>query len=306
MVCWSGTGCIAEPRGAFLPGLAHPQRSYHVRRVISALAPRPIVSCSVRYQTFRSVSDADDFVLCPPRRRFYQRVPDTVRRLGPWQGTRRGAVDALKPEHRLALARATEVVPSLRRAGVGHFRTIGPHEARAGAETDCRSRSSGPRLRGLGGTSIPLARDPARRRSVSSASSVITTDQIVTATSTWRRVSRARWNDSARIRFASPRRNFEPNPAYRPGTLYRKQPGRWSVITQFTLFAPLSRPKTFRPSSGALLRPGPYRLDQLPLYGDGFLLRHEVWRLKRNKLVYRWRPTVRPRDRHCVGVGSTG
>jgi hypothetical protein len=28
-----------------------------------------------------------------------------VRRLGPWQGNRRGAVEALKPEYRVALAR---------------------------------------------------------------------------------------------------------------------------------------------------------------------------------------------------------
>jgi hypothetical protein len=57
-----------------------------------------------QYQTFRSVSDVHVFVLCCDGT-FYERVPDGVRRLGPWQGNRRGAVEALKPEYRLALAR---------------------------------------------------------------------------------------------------------------------------------------------------------------------------------------------------------
>ena len=58
----------------------------------------------VQYQTLRSVSDHHVFVLCRDGT-FYERVPNDVRRLGPWQGYRRGAVEALKPEHRLALAR---------------------------------------------------------------------------------------------------------------------------------------------------------------------------------------------------------
>jgi hypothetical protein len=57
-----------------------------------------------QYQTFRSVSDVHVFVLCYDGS-FYERVPDDVRRLGPWQGNRRGDVEALQPEHRLALAR---------------------------------------------------------------------------------------------------------------------------------------------------------------------------------------------------------
>ena len=39
------------------------------------------------------------------RTAFYECVAGDVRRLGPWQGQRRGSVTALKPEHRLALAR---------------------------------------------------------------------------------------------------------------------------------------------------------------------------------------------------------
>jgi len=58
----------------------------------------------VRCQTFRSVSDAHVFVLCYDGV-FYERVPDDVRKLGPWQGNRSGDVEALKPEYRLALVR---------------------------------------------------------------------------------------------------------------------------------------------------------------------------------------------------------
>jgi hypothetical protein len=56
------------------------------------------------YQTFRSVSDLCVFVLCYDGS-FYERVPPDVRKQVPWQGNRRGAVDALKPEYRLALAK---------------------------------------------------------------------------------------------------------------------------------------------------------------------------------------------------------
>ena len=58
----------------------------------------------MRYQTFRSISDLHVFVLCYDGS-FYESVPDAMRRLGPWQGNRRGAVEALKPVYRLALAR---------------------------------------------------------------------------------------------------------------------------------------------------------------------------------------------------------
>jgi hypothetical protein len=58
----------------------------------------------MQYQTFRSVSDVPVFVLCYDGA-FYERVPDDVRKQGPWQGNRCGAVEALKAEYRLALAR---------------------------------------------------------------------------------------------------------------------------------------------------------------------------------------------------------
>ncbi len=57
-----------------------------------------------QYQTLRSVSDNHVFVVCRDGT-FYARVPDDVRRLEPWQGQRRGGVEALKSEYRLALAR---------------------------------------------------------------------------------------------------------------------------------------------------------------------------------------------------------
>jgi hypothetical protein len=59
--------------------------------------------CCVQYQILRSVSDVHVFVLCYDGS--FERVPDDVRRQGPWQGNRRGAVEELKPEYRLALAR---------------------------------------------------------------------------------------------------------------------------------------------------------------------------------------------------------
>ena len=57
-----------------------------------------------QYQTFRSVSDVHLFVVCRDGS-FYDAVPPDVRKQGPWQGQRLGAVEALKPEYRLALAR---------------------------------------------------------------------------------------------------------------------------------------------------------------------------------------------------------
>ena len=59
---------------------------------------------SGQYQTFRSVSDVHVFVLCHDGA-FCERVPDDVRKQGPWQGQHRGDVECLKPEYRLALAR---------------------------------------------------------------------------------------------------------------------------------------------------------------------------------------------------------
>ena len=59
---------------------------------------------TVTYQTFRSVSDVHVFVLCYDGA-FYERVPEDVRKQGPWQGQHRDDVGKLKPEYRLALAR---------------------------------------------------------------------------------------------------------------------------------------------------------------------------------------------------------
>jgi hypothetical protein len=58
----------------------------------------------MHYQTFRSVFDVHVFVLCYAGS-FYERVPADVRKQGPWQGNRRGAVANLKPEYRLPAAR---------------------------------------------------------------------------------------------------------------------------------------------------------------------------------------------------------
>jgi hypothetical protein len=58
----------------------------------------------VQYQILRSVSDHHVFVLCCEGS-FYELVPEEVRKQGPWQGQHRGAVEKLKPEYRLALAR---------------------------------------------------------------------------------------------------------------------------------------------------------------------------------------------------------
>ena len=69
------------------------------------------------YQTFRSVSDVHVFVLCRDGT-FYESVPAEVRKQGPWQGNRRGAVEALKPEYRLALARRRLCAGEVRARGV--------------------------------------------------------------------------------------------------------------------------------------------------------------------------------------------
>jgi hypothetical protein len=44
------------------------------------------------------------FVVCRDGT-FYELVPEEVRKQGPWQGMRRGEIEKLKPECRLALAR---------------------------------------------------------------------------------------------------------------------------------------------------------------------------------------------------------
>ena len=56
------------------------------------------------YQTLRSVSDHHVFVVYRDGS-FYELVPEEVRKQGPWQGMRRGEIELLKAEYRLALAR---------------------------------------------------------------------------------------------------------------------------------------------------------------------------------------------------------
>jgi hypothetical protein len=58
----------------------------------------------VLYQTLRSVSDNHVFVICKDGK-FYESVPEKVRHQGPWQVNRRGEIEKLKLEYRLALAR---------------------------------------------------------------------------------------------------------------------------------------------------------------------------------------------------------
>ena len=58
----------------------------------------------MKYQTLRSVSDHHVFVVCRDGK-FYEDVPEEIRKLGPWQGQHHGEIDKLKPEYRLALAR---------------------------------------------------------------------------------------------------------------------------------------------------------------------------------------------------------
>ena len=60
-----------------------------------------------RYQTFRSFSDVHVFVLCYDGS-FYERVPDDIRKQGPWQGEpprcRRGLEARVAPGAREGLA----------------------------------------------------------------------------------------------------------------------------------------------------------------------------------------------------------
>ena len=66
---------------------------------------------------FAPVSDVHVFVPCYDGT-FYESVPEVMRRLGPRQGNRRGAVEALKPEHRLVLARDGYALREARARGV--------------------------------------------------------------------------------------------------------------------------------------------------------------------------------------------
>ena len=70
----------------------------------AAASRRPAPVDDTRYQTLRSVFDHQVFVVCRDGK-FYEIVPEEVRKQGPWQGQHRGEVECLKPEFRLALTR---------------------------------------------------------------------------------------------------------------------------------------------------------------------------------------------------------
>ena len=77
------------------------------RTIIAAILTLSASAASAQdayVQTLRSVSDHHVFVVCRDGI-FYERVPDDVRKQGPWQGMHRGEIERLKPEYRLALAR---------------------------------------------------------------------------------------------------------------------------------------------------------------------------------------------------------
>ena len=87
----------------FLPGFESPAALLSPASArISALAPRSIPS-SVRYQTFRSISSHEQpsFLTNGPRLGDWRHCSEA----GSVAGRHRGAVEALKPEYRLALAR---------------------------------------------------------------------------------------------------------------------------------------------------------------------------------------------------------
>jgi hypothetical protein len=54
----------------------------------------------VQYQTFRSVSDNHVFVVCYDGK-FYENVPEGVRKQGPWQGQHRGELANLNTQYLL-------------------------------------------------------------------------------------------------------------------------------------------------------------------------------------------------------------
>jgi hypothetical protein len=77
------------------------------------------------YQTLRSVSDHHVFVVCHDGR-FYDTVPEEVRKQGPWQGMHRGEIDKLNAEYRLALARRL-CTREVRARGVQAGSVMEPH-----------------------------------------------------------------------------------------------------------------------------------------------------------------------------------
>ena len=54
----------------------------------------------MHYQTYRSVSDQHVFVVCRDGT-FYESIPHSVRRQGPWQGQHRGEIANLNTQYLL-------------------------------------------------------------------------------------------------------------------------------------------------------------------------------------------------------------
>lgn len=64
-------------------------------RVCSNAAP-------MRYKCWRSIKDQSIHIICGDGE--FERLPQQIRHLGPWTGSREGEVDRLKPHYRLMLA----------------------------------------------------------------------------------------------------------------------------------------------------------------------------------------------------------
>ncbi len=62
----------------------------------------------LRYQAMRAVRDKSLHVICYEDK--FEQLPDEVRHHGLWQGLKRGNVEALKADYRLALARDGYVI----------------------------------------------------------------------------------------------------------------------------------------------------------------------------------------------------
>jgi hypothetical protein len=62
----------------------------------------------LRYQAMRAVRDKSLHVICYEDK--FEQLPDEVRHREPWQGLKRGNVEALKADHRIAFARDDYVI----------------------------------------------------------------------------------------------------------------------------------------------------------------------------------------------------
>jgi hypothetical protein len=62
----------------------------------------------MRYKAWRSGTDTALHVICHEDR--FDDVPQRIRALGPWQGSKEGEVEKLKPHYRMQLAEQNFVV----------------------------------------------------------------------------------------------------------------------------------------------------------------------------------------------------